>query len=247
MVNLTHCVIEKSCNKLLIGKTCWKSVALPTILYGTNIVNLTEENIKVLQRIENSVYRTILGAAHYTANATLRGEIGSLLMKRRIINSRFNFIISINTGRNQLLEHTLREIEMDGSTKWIKTTVKYMSETGIHSGKLRTESKADVKKLRYSWDKKLWIEDIGRKSSLNIYRRFKTDISEEDIYDNRPSSRILNKARTNALQLNHRNRHVNKETHCMVCGDVNKREDIYHFLLHCEATLTCPTAAIYRR
>ena len=43
---------------------------------------------------------------------------------------------------------------MDGSTKWIKTTVKYMSETGIHSGQLRTESKADVKKLMYSWDKK---------------------------------------------------------------------------------------------
>ena len=130
----------------------------------------------MLQRLENSVYRTILGAAHYTANATLRGEIGSSLMKRRIINSRFNFIISINTGRNQLLEHTLREIEMDGSTKWIKTTVKYMSETGIHSRKLRTESKADVKKLMYSWDKKLWIEDIGSKSSLSIYRRFKTDI-----------------------------------------------------------------------
>ena len=105
---------------------------------------------------------------------------------------------------------------MDGSTKWIKTTVKYMSETGIHSGKLRTESKADVKKLMYSWDKKLWIEDIESKSSLNIYRRFKTDICEEDIYDNRPSSRILNKARTNTLQLNDRNRHVNKETHCIM-------------------------------
>ena len=47
-----------------------------------------------------------------------------------------NFIININTGRNQLLEHTLREIELDGSrpTKWIKTTVKYMSKTGIHFG-----------------------------------------------------------------------------------------------------------------
>ena len=68
----------------------------------------------------------------------------------------------------------------------------------------------------------------------DIYRLFKTDICEEDIYDNRPSSRILNKARTNTLQLNDRNRHINKETHCIVCGDVNKREDIYHFLLHCE-------------
>ena len=80
------------------------------------------------------------------------------------------------------------------------------------NGELNLKAKADVKKLMYSWDKKLWIEDIGSKSSLNIYRRFKTDICEEDIYDNRPSSRILNKARTNTLQLNDRNRHVNKET-----------------------------------
>ena len=87
MANLTHCVRGKSCNKLLIGNTYWKSIALPTILYGTNIVNLTEENIKVLQRIENSVYRTILGAAHYTANAALRGEIGSSLVQRRISTS----------------------------------------------------------------------------------------------------------------------------------------------------------------
>ena len=87
-----------------------------------------------------------------------------------------------------------------------------MSKTGIHSGKLRTESKADVKKLMYSRDKQLWIEDIESKSSLNIYRRFKTDIFEEDIYDNIPSSRILNKARTNTLQLNDRNKHVNKPT-----------------------------------
>ena len=36
------------------------------------IGNLTEENIKVIQRIENSVYKTLIGAAHYTANATLR-------------------------------------------------------------------------------------------------------------------------------------------------------------------------------
>ena len=49
----------------------------------------------------------------------------------------------------------------------------------------------------------------------------------------RPSSRILNKARASILQLNDRNSN-SKETHCMVCGGVNKKEDIYHFLLHCE-------------
>ena len=29
MANITYSVIEKSCNQLLIGKTFWKSIALP--------------------------------------------------------------------------------------------------------------------------------------------------------------------------------------------------------------------------
>ena len=45
MANITYSVIERSCNKLLIGKTFWKTIVLPSILYGTNIINLTEDNI----------------------------------------------------------------------------------------------------------------------------------------------------------------------------------------------------------
>ena len=75
MANITYSVIERSCNKLLIGKTFWKSIVLPSIIYGTNIINLTEDNINELQKIENSIYRSILGAAHYSPNVTLRGEM----------------------------------------------------------------------------------------------------------------------------------------------------------------------------
>ena len=49
MANLTYCIIEKSCNKLLIGNTYGKSIILPSILYGTNIINLSEDDIKDLQ------------------------------------------------------------------------------------------------------------------------------------------------------------------------------------------------------
>ena len=46
MANITYSVIEKSCNKLLIGKTFLKSIALPSLLYGTNIINLADDNIR---------------------------------------------------------------------------------------------------------------------------------------------------------------------------------------------------------
>ncbi|XP_068205143.1 DNA repair protein RecN-like [Palaemon carinicauda] len=48
LANLTYSIIAKSCYKILIGKTYWKNVALPGILYGTAVMN-----IKRLQQIEN--------------------------------------------------------------------------------------------------------------------------------------------------------------------------------------------------
>ena len=65
MANLTYCIIEKSCNKLLIGKTYWKNIILPSILYGTNIMNLSEDDIRELQTIEYGVYRSGLATGFY--------------------------------------------------------------------------------------------------------------------------------------------------------------------------------------
>ena len=83
------------------------------------------------------------------------------------------------------------------------------------------------------WDRKnIWEDELEMKTSLQIYKKNKNDFGEEEIYDNRPSSTILNKARTHTLQLNDRNRHTNNQIHCSVC-DTDNKEDIYHSMLHC--------------
>ena len=81
------------------------------------------------------------------------------------------------------------------------------------------------------WDRNIWEDELEMKTRQQIYKKI-NDFGEEEIYDNRPSSTILYKARTNTLQLNDRNRHTNKEIHCLVC-DTDDKEDIYHFRLHC--------------
>ena len=63
------------------------------------------------------------------------------------------------------------------------------------------------------------------KTSLQIYKQFENDFGEEEIYDNRSSSTIFYKARTNTLHLNVRNRHTNNTIHCLVC-DTDDKEDI---------------------
>ena len=147
MANITYSVIEKSCNKLLIGKTFWKSIALPSLLYGTNIINLTDDNIRELQKIENSVYRCILGAAHYNPNVALRGEIGASLMRKRVINGRINYVKGIQRNRNELLESILWIIQTEQETKWIKTTRKYMKDVNISFNDIHQKSKEYLKQF----------------------------------------------------------------------------------------------------
>ena len=179
MANITYSVIERSCNKLLIGKTFWKSIVLPSVLYGTNIINLTEDNINELQKIENSVYRSILGAAHYSPNVTLRGEIGASLVKKRVINGRINYIKGIQSNRNKLLETILWTIETEQETKWIKTTRKYMNVTNINFNDIRLNSKEYLKQFMIKWDRNIWEDELEMKTSLQIYKKIKMTLAKK--------------------------------------------------------------------
>ena len=72
MANLTFSVISKSCDKLLIGKTYWKSVVQPRVLSAAAVVVWTKEERKLLQRVMIRVWRQILGAPVYTPVAALQ-------------------------------------------------------------------------------------------------------------------------------------------------------------------------------
>ena len=43
LANLTYSIIAKSCNKMLVGKTYWKSVALPPIMHGAGVINFNRK------------------------------------------------------------------------------------------------------------------------------------------------------------------------------------------------------------
>ena len=73
------------------------------------------------------------------------------------------------------------------------------------------------------WDSEEWETEIKTKSSLKMYIQYKRKI-EEDIYDNRPSSTIRFRARTDTLQLNARNRNRYKEVHREYCGNLEQKE-----------------------
>ena len=96
---------------------------------------------------------------------------------------------------------------------------------------VKTTNKAGIKKRIRKEDTRKWKEELGSKSSLNLYKRFKKEIKEERVYDNRFSARLLGRARANTLDLNDRKRFQRGDTSCGLCRA--EKEDLCHCLLEC--------------
>ena len=73
---------------------------------------------------------------------------------------------------------------------------------------------------------------MEKKSTLSTYRKYKTEICKEVMYDHTFSSTQLFRARANCLQLNWRNRFTGGRDLCQLCPE-GEVEDQEHFLKDC--------------
>ena len=181
LANQTYSIIHKSCNKQLIGKTYWKCIALPSILYGSNIIQMSDKEIDQLQTLENSVYRQILGAPKYASNCTLRGEIGSSTMKKRIMEGKLTYMKNIMERDNQLLNNVLQTMKLEGYKSWMKTTIIYLSVLNLTPKDIEELSIKQIKAKLKEWDNQEWEKEIASKVSLSIYSAWKGTIGGKDI------------------------------------------------------------------
>jgi hypothetical protein len=138
---------------------------------------------------------------------------------------------SIWNGKNKLVKGVLINMRNDRGNTWNRKLNQYLAEIGISFEDLVQMSVGQVKRKILRYDSCKWYEDLITKRSLGIYRRFKKGIKDEGIYDNRPSSELLFRARSNTLALNTDNRHRGGNTECELCN--RGEEDIIHFIVEC--------------
>ena len=152
-------------------------------------------------------------------------------MKGRIVRSRLQYIRTIVQGDRALLGWTWEEMRR-GRGEMIESIRNYCRWVGIEEEELEVISKRELKGKIAEVQDRLWREELGRKSTLELYRTWKTEMRQEDCYDGRPESTVWFRARTNSLMLGDRNRHLGQGTECFMCG--HETEDLRHFVLDCE-------------
>ncbi len=230
--NLMPAVIARSCNKLLIGKTYWKSAALPSILHGSDIIFYKKKQLDAIQKEENKAYRYTVNAHSKTAISGLRGEMGSSLQATRDMKAKILFIKHALDHNRLLREIVLHQCEEKKASKWMNLTKKYMGILHLNINLIEMYSVRKIKQLIQEYDSKIWREDVVTRSTLSLYCKYKQKVNDEQrLYDNSPSTTTLFRARTGMLQLNEKNRYKGEDTTCDLCKQ--ETETIGHFLLEC--------------
>ena len=230
MVNMTYSVIVRACSRLIIGKTYWKSVVLPSILYASAVIGWSPDDLLKLQRLENSVWRQILAAPSYAPAVALQGEVGCSTMAVRDAKTKLMFARYLGGSRNGLAREVYREMmDMEVQVGWVRTVKKYMAQ--YESTQIMDMEFRGIKSKIEQIAGMRWKEEVEAKSTLTLYR-WKEKICEENFYNNSRASSLMFKCRSNSLQLGWRNRFRGGNVECNMCG--GGVETLEHFLLECE-------------
>ena len=140
---------------VVVGKAIWKAMAIPAALYGRAVILTSEERIKKLQRIENIVWRYLLGKGGYSTIEGLRGEIGASSVKSRIMESMLAFIINTNKSKFENLKGMMKDAITRKKGKWFRTVNKYREELGLTQNDIEEMDRTTLKKCIRKYDNEL--------------------------------------------------------------------------------------------
>ena len=232
-VNQIYSILGKSCNRMLIGKTFWKGMVLPNLLYGAEVIPFNKVEISKLQVFDNKAFRHILKVPTYAAAEFLRGEVGASSAESRDIKNKILFYkyAGFDT-KNELLRDVIEKDMIEGTTKWARQTRSYMKELDLNHGDVRVMEKKHLEMKIKQWDDQKWKDGMENKTTLKLYREEKQGIDKTKWCKNGHKFSIIMQARSNTLPLAWRAFRNEEEKTCKVCNK-GEIETLEHFLMEC--------------
>merc|ERR1711895_347532 len=225
--------VRKSADKAITGKAVWKQMSVPAILYGRAVVPTPKTLALNLQRKENTVWRHILGIGGYSAVASLRGEVGSSMMKTGIMDSTLQYVRDVLNGKFGKIKEMMEDIIRKKIGEWFKIVNSYLEELSITWDLLYILTKGEIKTLTRNYDTQLWEKELRDRKILKYYKEGKGKLGYEFCYRNNVNSMFYARARLNALSLEEaRGRgKAYYDKICKLCEQ--EEEDLLHFMIKC--------------
>ena len=132
---------------VIVVKAIWKLMAIPSILFGRAVITTSKTNIEKLQRIENKVWRYLLGIGGYATVEALRGEIGASMVKSRIMETMLTYMIDTMTSEFTNIKNMMKDTITKRKGRWFNTIDDYRKELEITWEQLEKMDRKTLKKL----------------------------------------------------------------------------------------------------
>merc|ERR1711913_66593 len=175
-VNALLAQIKKSADKVIVGKAIWKLMAIPAILFGRAVITTSKAHIEKLQRLENKVWRYLLGIGGYAAIEALIGEIGASMVKSRIMETMLAYVVDTLAGKFREVKKMMLHTITKGKGRLYKAINEYKNELNLSWEDLKKMDKTTLKSMIKSYDTDKWEEGMTRKVSLRYYIQEKRKI-----------------------------------------------------------------------
>ena len=151
-------------------------MAIPAILYGRAVITTSKNNIELLQRIENKVWKYLLGIGGYATVEALRGEIGTSMVKSRIMENMMLYMIDTLASDFNNVKNMMLDTVDKGKGKWFKAIEEYRLELKISWDELKKIERPALKRMIKDYDTAKWEEGMIRKTSMRYYIKEKKAI-----------------------------------------------------------------------
>jgi hypothetical protein len=226
-------VAFRSHNKYLIGRTLWKSVAVPSLTYGNEIVPSNIGFMSELDTIQNRLGRFLLGGNKLSPLIACQGDMGWSKFEDRDALSKLKYMGRLTFMKDERIAKAVFKLNEISplAGQWDELAEYYDCDvtTSIISNaawdKLMTASVRQV-------SAELFLETVEIHSTLEVYK-CKTEPKVINFYENTKGSALLFQARSGSLPLNSRTHHWNGYgKDCRVC-DSSHEESLKHFIFDC--------------
>ena len=233
----------------------WKSVAVPGIMYGMDVMRWTESELSKLDVTQNKVGRMALGANRWVGVEAIRGEMGWSLFGERVMKAVLAYKVRLD---RMSYARWAKKVHLWNSrkSKWEKDCKRRARKCGYQCIRPQdVEAHGDVWRMVNErgegpdwsvkkWKKKIdtrvkqiglekWRTGMSGKSTLKWYEK-KVKPMNERWYDGSRGGQLLFKARTQSLEVNARTyRWAENGTRvCMQC-EAEVDETVEHMVLEC--------------
>ena len=235
----------------------WKSVAVPSVMYGMEVLSWNESEVDKLEVGQNRIGRLALNAPRYAAVEALRGDMGWSTFRERLRKATLRYKVRLERMDDARVARKVHMWSMVES-KWIKNCMRMAIDSGMRvrwmpreGGRRFCEWKLnDRTRVGIEWDVKKWKKEIDsgvkgdgmrrwkhameRKSTLEWFRE-KEAPQCVSWYDGSLGGDLLFQARAQCMNVNARNYRWS-ESRSKVCQKCDRGVDetVVHVMLLCE-------------